>query len=172
MHAQNFLFTTGANEYSKPDGNSVKNFSDSSGNAFGGKLADYMKEDGKGDVLMTEYLGNIHYMIESIYKRKANDFRHLNEVFIAYYNDYPIGLISITYLNERQEISIGILEKYRHQYLGSLLTFEFMEKIFELYPDINELYEVVDDKNSNSQKLVQRIGGESTKEKGTFMMRR
>ena len=59
MHAQNFLFTTGANEYSKPDGNSVKNFSDSSGNAFGGKLADYMKEDGKGDVLMTEYLGNI-----------------------------------------------------------------------------------------------------------------
>ena len=38
--------------------------------------------------------------------------------------------------------------------------------------DINELYEVVDDKNSNSQKLVQRIGGESTKEKGTFMMRR
>ena len=120
----------------------------------------------------SEYLGNIHYMIESIYKRKANDFRHLNEVFIAYYNDYPIGLISITYLNERQEISIGILEKYRHQYLGSLLTFEFMEKIFELYPDINELYEVVDDKNSNSQKLVQRIGGESTKEKGTFMMRR
>ena len=120
----------------------------------------------------SEYLGNIHYMIESIYKRKANDFRHLNEVFIAYYNDYPIGLISITYLNERQEISIGILEKYRHQYLGSLLTFELMEKIFELYPDINELYEVVDDKNSNSQKLVQRIGGESTKEKGTFMMRR
>lgn len=120
----------------------------------------------------SEYLGNIHYMIESIYKRKTNDFRHLNEVFIAYYNDYPIGLISITYLNERQEISIGILEKYRHQYLGSLLTFEFMEKIFELYPDINELYEVVDDKNSNSQKLVQRIGGESTKEKGTFMMRR
>ena len=120
----------------------------------------------------SEYLGNIHYMIESIYKRKANDFRHLNEVFIAYYNDYPIGLISITYLNERQEISIGILEKYRHQYLGSLLTFEFMEKIFELYPDINKLYEVVDDKNSNSQKLVQRIGGESTKEKGTFMMRR
>lgn len=120
----------------------------------------------------SEYLGNIHYMIESIYKRKANDFRNLNEVFIAYYNDYPIGLISITYLNERQEISIGILEKYRHQYLGSLLTFEFMEKIFELYPDINELYEVVDDKNSNSQKLVQRIGGESTKEKGTFMMRR
>ncbi len=120
----------------------------------------------------SEYLGNIHYMIESIYKRKANDFRNLNEVFIAYYNDYPIGLISITYLNERQEISIGILEKYRHQYLGSLLTFEFMEKIFELYPDIKELYEVVDDKNSNSQKLVQRIGGESTKEKGTFMMRR
>ena len=120
----------------------------------------------------SEYLGNIHYMIESIYKRKANDFRHLNEVFIAYYNDYPIGLISITYLNERQEISIGILEKYRHQYLGSLLTFEFMEKIFELYPDINELYEVVDDKNSDSQKLVQRIGGEETKQKGTFMMRR
>lgn len=120
----------------------------------------------------SEYLGNIHYMIESIYKRKANDFRHLNEVFIAYYNDYPVGLISITYLNERQEISIGILEKYRHQYLGSLLTFEFMEKIFELYPDINELYEVVDDKNSNSQKLVQRIGGEPTKQKGTFMMRR
>lgn len=59
MHAQNFLFTTGANEYSKPNGNSVKNFSDSLGKTFSAKISDYMKEDGKGDVLMTEYLGNI-----------------------------------------------------------------------------------------------------------------
>ena len=120
----------------------------------------------------SEYLGNIYYMIESIYKRKANDFRHLNEVFIAYYNDYPIGLISITYLNERQEISIGILEKYRHQYLGSLLTFEFMEKIFELYPDINELYEVVDGKNINSQKMAKKIGSENTFYENVVKMRR
>lgn len=120
----------------------------------------------------SEYLGNIYYMIESIYKRKANDFRHLNEVFIAYYNDYPVGLISITYLNERQEISIGILEKYRHQYLGSLLTFEFMEKIFELYPDINELYEVVDGKNINSQKMAKKIGSENTFYENVVKMRR
>ena len=119
-----------------------------------------------------EYLGNIYYMIESIYKRKANDFRHLNEVFIAYYNDYPIGLISITYLNERQEISIGILEKYRHQYLGSLLTFEFMEKIFELYPDINELYGVIDGKNINSQKMAKKIGSENTFNENVVKMRR
>jgi len=120
----------------------------------------------------SEYLGNIHYMIESIYKRKAYDFRHLNEVFIAYYNDYPVGLISITYLNERQEISIGILEKYRHQYLGSLLTFEFMEKIFELYPDINELYGVIDGKNINSQKMAKKIGSENTFQENVVKMRR
>lgn len=120
----------------------------------------------------SEYLGNIHYMIESIYKRKINDLRHLNEVFIAYYNDYPIGLISITYLNERQEISIGILEKYRHQYLGSLLTFEFMEKIFELYPDINELYGVIDGKNINSQKMAKKIGSENTFNENVVKMRR
>lgn len=120
----------------------------------------------------SEYLGNIYYMIESIYKRKINDLRHLNEVFIAYYNDYPVGLISITYLNERQEISIGILEKYRHQYLGSLLTFEFMEKIFELYPDINELYGVIDGKNINSQKMAKKIGSENTFHENVVKMRR
>ena len=76
MHAQNFLFTTGANEYSKPDGNAVKSFSNSSGETFSAKLSDYMKEDGEGDVLMTEYLGNIPKEKLENYKNALHDMQN------------------------------------------------------------------------------------------------
>ena len=117
------------------------------------------------------YLGNIYYMIQNIYKRKEEYPLTLNEFYIAYYNDYPVGIVSITYMNEREEMSCGILPQFEHQHLGSLLLLEFTEKIFALNPSLDSLYSVIDKKNIASQRMVLNTGGHKENET-TFMHHR
>lgn len=90
------------------------------------------------------YLGNLRYTIRKINERKQDNPN--NYAFIAYYNDYPIGYISITYLDNKYQIAGGTLPQYRRQNLSSLLLDEFSEKILD-YKGIEKMLEKFDTNN-------------------------
>lgn len=128
------------------------------------------------------YLGNIKYAITKINQRKQENPN--NFVFIAYYNDYPIGYISITYLDNKYQVSAGTLPEYRKQNLSSLLLEEFSERILDyksikefiqkydnginskMYEEgltkepIDELVLKIDSTNAASHKVVELVGYE------------
>lgn len=99
-----------------------------------------------------KYLGNLFFMIERSFQRQ--EINQENNFFIAYYNDDVIGIISLKVENQIYEISIGIRKKYRHQYLGTLLLQEFSEKLFEIYPHLQQLSLKIDSTNTNSIKAA------------------
>lgn len=104
-----------------------------------------------------KYLGNLDFMINAINKRKIENI--CNNIFIAYYNDYPIGIITLTYFDDTYQISYGILNKFRKQNLASLLLQEFSEKVFEIY-DIEKLVLKINSDNIGSQKVALLAGYE------------
>lgn len=104
------------------------------------------------------YLGDLEYHIANIYKRKEEAFNLVNKAFIAFYNDNPVGFISITFKNERYEISYGIRPKFQGAHLGALLLQEFSEKIFNEYKKINELTLMISNQNTSSKKTANLAG--------------
>lgn len=107
----------------------------------------------------SNYLGDLFYSIALIRKRQEENY--YNEAYIAYYNDYPIGFISLSYKNSAYEISYGILKEYRNQHLGTLLLDEFSEVLFNNYEDINNLTLVINKNNIASIKLANMASYES-----------
>lgn len=99
------------------------------------------------------YLGNIKYAITRINQRKHENPN--NFVFIAYYNDYPMGYISLTYLDNQYQVSAGTLPEYRKQNLSSLLLEEFSERILD-YKKVSEMIEKFDSKNGYQKELYKQ----------------
>ncbi len=63
----------------------------------------------------------IFYAIQKNSKRSEEDISKLNKTFISYYNEYPIGYFAIYTIHSEYQVSCGLLEEYRKQYLASLL---------------------------------------------------
>ena len=121
------------------------------------------------DDLNNEYLGNIYSMINKIEKRKEDDFLH-NNTYIVYYNDKPIGYISLTHNNDDYEIIAGLIPEERNKHLGSLLLKEFTHSIFNEYKRIDKLTLKIDDKNIGSIKSALNVG--YIKENNKYINRR
>ena len=83
----------------------------------------------KQEPAVNKYLGDLQYLALRIAQRKEEN--KYNLLFLAYYDENPIGIISLTYLEESYQISSALFKEYRGQNLGSLLLQEFSEKIFE-----------------------------------------
>lgn len=116
-----------------------------------------------------KYLGDLKFSILMIEKRKLEN--NINNAYIAYYNDYPIGFISITYSEELYQISYSILPEYRKQNLGSLLLQEFSEVIFQKYPNIDELTLKIKEHNIGSRNVASLSGFEQI-DNETFTQRK
>jgi len=86
----------------------------------------------------SHYLGNIKYAIKRINQRKMENPN--NFAFMAYYDDCPMGYISITYVDSQYQVSVGVLPEFRKQNLGSLLLEEFSERILD-YKNVHDLIE-------------------------------
>ena len=114
------------------------------------------------------FLGDLELHIMCVNKRKEESL--LNYAFIAYYNDKPVGFISITE-NGNYEITYGIRPKYRGEYMGALLLQEFSEKIFEQFKDVNELKLFINNLNTASRKTA-LIAGYEKKNGITYSQRR
>lgn len=116
-----------------------------------------------------KYLGDLKFAITMIKKRNLENT--INKAYIAYYNNYPIGLITISYIEESYQISYAILPEYRKQNLGSLLLQEFGEALFEKYSNIDELTLKIKEHNTGS-KNVAKLAGFEESAKETFTQQR
>ena len=97
------------------------------------------------------YLGSIKYLIQKINERKIENPN--NYFFIAYYQDeYPMGFISITYLDNKYQISGGTLPQYRKQNLSSLLLEEFSERLLD-YKKVRQVIEKYDTENELNKEI-------------------
>lgn len=105
------------------------------------------------DQNVKKYLGNINYSIERINERKKEN--KYNKAFISYYNNYPVGYISLSYIGSEFQISYGILNEYRKQNLAALLLEEFSEYLLENYQDIEELILKIKEDNIGSIKVAE-----------------
>ena len=102
------------------------------------------------------YLGDLEYHIARINQRREDN--RCNHAYIAYYNDYPVGFISIFTEADSYQISYGIRPEKRGEYLGALLLQEFSEKMFEVYPEIDKLTLVIKNPNEYSKKTADLVG--------------
>lgn len=105
-----------------------------------------------------KYLGDLEYHIERINQRR--EFNRCNHAYISYYNDDPVGFISIYTENDSYQISYGIIPEKRKEYLGALLLQEFSEKMFEIYPEIENLTLTINTTNEASRKSAELVGFE------------
>lgn len=96
------------------------------------------------------YLGSIKYAIKRINQRKIENPN--NFVFIAYYNDYPIGYISLTYVDNEYQVSAGTLKEFRRQNLSSLLLEEFSERILD-YKKVSKMIDKFEPSNTNLKEI-------------------
>lgn len=105
-----------------------------------------------------KYLGDLFYAIQKNEKRKEESIAKLNRTFIPYYNEYPIGYFAIYNIDSEYQISCGILEEYRKQFLASLLIEEASEYFLSHYEDIDELFAIIDKENIASQRASSLVG--------------
>jgi len=116
-----------------------------------------------------KYLGDLKFTISMIKKRNLEN--NIDKAYVAYYNNYPIGFITISYMDEKYQISYAILPEYRKQNLGSLLLQEFSEAIFQEYSNIDELILKIKEDNIGSQNVAELAGFEKSA-KETFTQRK
>ena len=121
--------------------------------------------------ISSKYLGDISYMVDRINLRKEEDFFH-NKFYIAYYNDRPIGFISITHKDFGYEISSGLVPEERGYYLGPMLLQEFSEEIFRVMPEIHQLVLKISSTNVKGQKSAIRAGYEPSKSDNEMFVQR
>lgn len=102
------------------------------------------------------YLGDLEYHVLMVNKRQEEN--PCNHAYIAYYDDIPVGFISITSKDDNYQISYGIRPKKRGEYLGALLLQEFSEKMFDIYPEIDKLTLIINNLNTGSKKTASLAG--------------
>lgn len=110
------------------------------------------------DYRASKYLGDIRFMIQMIEKRKAEN--HIDEMYMAIKNGEYVGFISLSVIEDRYEVSIGLLPKFRGENLAVLLTTDFVEHVFEWYPELDEVYAKIDPNNTASIKAAMNSGFE------------
>lgn len=122
------------------------------------------------DINSRKYLGDLEYAISSINQRKESDYLH-NYAYIAYYNERPIGYISLAHKEKTYEVTYGIIPEERGYHLGSLLLQEFTEKVFEEIKDIDKLTLIINHLNTGSINTA-KLAGYNQEEKNRFTKRR
>ena len=79
------------------------------------------------DKKVQEFLGDIRFMIQMIYKRREEN--HIDNMYMVKRNGVYLGFISLSIIQDRYEVSIGLLPKFRGENLGYLLTQDFCEML-------------------------------------------
>ena len=104
------------------------------------------------------FLGDVNLIAQRTDERYQENFK--DRFYIAFYNDEPIGFITLNLMGDKYEISSGIIPAFQKQHLGPLLLQEFSEAIFNKYYDIDKLYLHINEKNIAGQKSAELAGYE------------
>ena len=117
-----------------------------------------------------KYLGDLELHIKRVYERKEEDYFH-NDVYVAFYNDNPVGFISLSHREFGYEVVSGIIPSMRGEHLGPLLLQEFSEKVFDTYDDVDELVLKINPSNKKAISSARLVGYEKVGEE-TYIQRR
>lgn len=90
------------------------------------------------DELAYEFFYEINYMAYA-YEEFKEDNEH-NELYIAYYDGVPVGIISLHILKDDYHLGVAILPKMRGINLSSKLLQEFGHYLLYKNPEINNIY--------------------------------
>ena len=116
-----------------------------------------------------QFLGDIRFMIQMIMKRREEN--RIDNMYIAKKSGEYIGFISLSVIEDRFEVSIGLLPKFRGQNLAYLLTQDFVDHVLEMYPEIDGVYAKINPNNIASTKAAILTGFELD-EDGRYIYRR
>ena len=103
------------------------------------------------------FMGNVEDFGKNILKAKDG----YSNMYIAYKDDNPIGLVSLYFLDSKYEVCYAILPEYRQQGLASLLLGEYTDYIFN-NTNIEDLYLYINKANRNSIIVANRNGYNKT----------
>ena len=109
------------------------------------------------DLRGTKYLSSYDNFLR-FFSKCSEDTGYVNVLYIAVYNDRPVGFISLVHKDFGYEVISGMLPRERGQRLGALLLQEFSEKIFEKYDSIDKLFLKIDEKNLSAIKTALLVG--------------
>lgn len=105
------------------------------------------------------FLGSVTRSIEKLNNEKEEKKLNQDCAYVAYYENHPIGFISISTSKDKYVIRYGILPIYRKKHLGFLLLQQFSNKMFE-QPNIDELTLFINNTNTASKKIANLVGYE------------
>ncbi len=110
------------------------------------------------DKLSHKYLYDLSKEIELLNELYIYDKK--NKAFIVYYEDKPIGYISLMSVDNKCTISYGLIPEYRGKHLCTNLLREFTYEVLKTYEDINKLSLIICNDNIGSQKVAKNAGYE------------
>lgn len=98
-----------------------------------------------------KYLGDLNYLITRVRQRRNDNF--IDEIYIVFNKEeISLGIMSLSIIDDKFEVSIGILPKYRGLHLASKMLGEFTNYIFSKYPNIDKIYGQINSANEASIK--------------------
>lgn len=116
----------------------------------------YVIDELNKDQNTKKFLGNVNYTIERTMDRRIDN--PYNIPFIPYYNNYPVGYISLVYIHDEYQVIMGILGQFRKQNLGALLLEKFSDYFLFHYSDIDSLHLKIEEDNIGSRKVANLVG--------------
>ena len=82
----------------------------------------------------------------------------INKAYIVLKKDKIVGMIMIDYLDYKYYISYALLPSKRHENLGTVLLGDFIEYLFQINADINNVYLEINASNIASIKTALNVG--------------
>lgn len=105
-----------------------------------------------------KYVGDIFHLLKNMKEKQASGY--VDEIYIAYANQEPIGLVELRLLNGHPYISVGIIPKCRGKHYGKRLISYFIAYLFQLHQEFEAIYASINAENHVSINKVLSLGFE------------
>lgn len=103
-----------------------------------------------------KYVGDTYYLLKNTKEKQALGYD--DEIYIAYANQDPIGLVELRILDDKPYISISIIPESRGYHYGKVLFSHFIEYLFQLHSEYEEVYASINPENIISINNVLSLG--------------
>lgn len=111
------------------------------------------------DEQFNKFIGDSYYLIANM---DANKRRGLdNQIYIAYIDNEPVGLLEHDILDEKIYIKVGIIPDKRGNHYGRTILSYFLDYLFSMYPGSQEIYASINPNNLASIKTFNSLGFEA-----------
>lgn len=106
-----------------------------------------------------KFVGDTYYLIADMEKNKQLGLD--DQIYIAYVDDEPIGLLEHNTLNDNLFIKIGIIPSKRGNHYGQRILAYFINYLFAYYPNLKEIYFSINPQNTAIIKTFLSLGFKS-----------